>query len=471
MGSPTFIPISKTNIPLYIAPEAVWGTADGTPNTKQLQYAIAALVRQQALDPNVDLTGNRKQYPYVPGAKNPGGQIKQHQSDRTAVMWLHAMLGARTTTELGACNILLTVTQSATVGSTPPEAGAHSYAVIISKGGSGTTKKTLHSGLNVVLATITADGTHKVHIARSGGSLPTGWTWALYRTAAAADPAVIGNYKVVTGATALAATVLTFDDDTADATLGAAMPTSSDTGYGDYKSVMSVGTTLPSYTLERQHPYQNGDTDYVIAKGAVCDTANLMMKATGFDDFDGTFLASLVDTEAATVIAGSSPTDWRAGETLHDAMIGAGKVMLGPNGGSITNFVGYLVDLKYAHNNNLDKTDFPMGMLGNRGSAIPMQSVGTLSATIKVSDKTILPILQDPSVLYSLSVEFDFATFGHSKLMEFLAVQWDPIDAAVSGQGILTVAAAGHVVVDPTSGETVRGTVINGEPTASYDHS
>ena len=28
----------------------------------------------------------------------------------------------------------------------------------------------------------------------------------------------------------------------------------------------------------------------------------------------------------------------------------------------------------------------------------------------------------------------------------------------------------GHVVVDPVSGETVRATIVNSEPTTSYDH-
>jgi hypothetical protein len=192
------------------------------------------------------------------------------------------------------------------------------------------------------------------------------------------------------------------------------------------------------------------------------------MKATGFDDFTGNFIARGVGTNASSFETGT-PSEWRYGEKLHDAMIGAGKVRLGLAGGAAADFVGYVVDLKYDHNNNLDKTDFPMGYQGDRGSAIPMQAVGTLSGTLKVSDKTILPLLQDYTKLYKITVQHDFATYGHSKLHEFLACQFDPTDAQVSGQGILTVPFTSHVVIDPDSGEMVRVTIVNGEPTASYD--
>jgi hypothetical protein len=451
------IPISKTNIVLLIDREADWGVANGSPAAKQLAYDTAAIVRQQALDPNVELRGSRLVGALVPGQKNPGGQIKAHQTDVTSVLWMEAMFGARSTSEIGGANCAVSAALAG-VGAGLVTTGTHSYKITVTKGALGYTLPSSKSG------TVTTDTSTngKVNVSRTGGTMPTGWTWSIYRTAA--GNATTGPWDLVVAG--LAASVTTYLDNIADGSLGAAAPSAST--YGDFSHVITVANALPSYTLERQHPYQDTTHDYVVALGAVCDTGNIAMKATGFDDFDGNFLARGVSTEAATVI-GASSTDWRYGEKLHDAMIGAGKVKLGVAGGALSSFVGYVVDMKYAHNNNLDKTDFPMGLQGDRGSAIPMQATGTLTGNLKVSDKSILPLLQDYSVLYGISVEFDFATFGHSKLMEFLACQFDPTDAPVSGQGILTVPFTAHVVQDPNTGLMVRATIVNNEPTTSYD--
>ena len=448
----SLIPVSKTNIVLLIDREAAWGTVNTTPAAKQLAYDVAAIVRQQALDADTSLRGDRKQGIYVPGQKNPGGQLKQHQTDQTAVMWFEAMLGGRVTSPIGAAGCTASATLAG-VGAGLVTTGAHSYKIVVTKGALGHTLPSAKSG--VVTTDTSTNG--KVNVSRTGGALPIGWTWDIYRTVTGDT----GAWELV-NPTPLAASVTTYLDNIADGSLGAAAPSAATAG--DYSHVIKVANTLPSYSVERQHPYNDGTYDYVLSTGAVCDTANIAMKATGFDDFDGTFLASGVHTLDATALGSPTPAEWRNGEKLHDAMIGAGKVLF-----DLASF-GYVVDLKYAHNNNLDKTDFPMGLQGDRGSAIPMQSVGTLTGTIKVSDKTILPLLQNPQTLHSLSVEFDFATFGHSKLIEFLGVQFDPTDAAVNAQGILTVPFTGHVVVDPVSGETVRATIVNGEPTTSYDH-
>jgi hypothetical protein len=449
----TTIPVSKTNIVVLLDRETAWGTVNADPASKKLAYDIASILRQQALDANVELRGDRKQGAYVPGQKNPGGQFKQHMTDVTSVLWFEAMLGGRVTTEIGAAGCTVSAALAG-VGAGLVTTGAHSYKIVFNK----PTGHTIPSAKSGVVTTDTSTN-GKVNVSRTGGALPTGWTWDIYRTVTGDT----GAWKLV-NPTPLAASVTSYLDNIADGSLGADAPSTSTKG--DYSHVITVAQTLPSYTIERSHPYNDGSFDYVLSKGCVLDTGKIAMKATGFDDFDGTFLAAGVSTEAASFEDDfNAANDWRNGEKLHDAMIGAGKVQL-----DSSSFVGYVLDISYAHNNNLDKSDFPMGLLGNRGSAIPMQSVGTLTGTIKVSDKTVLPLLQDPSVLHAISVEFDFATFGHSKFIEFLACQFDPTDAPVNAQGILTVPFTAHVVIDPVTGETVRATIVNGEPTGSYDH-
>lgn len=465
------LPISKTNVVSLINHETTYGTAPTTPSSyKRLAFNANSLARQQTLIPNPELRGSRMQGALVVGPKNPGGPFQGYQTDQTIVMFYEALFGTRVTTEVGGAGIVLTVTQSATVGSTPPEAGTHSYVAVASKGGSGIAKRTLHTGLNLVAATLTADGTHKVHIARSGGSMPTGWTWALYRTAAGADPTVVANYELVSGTIALGAAVLSFDDDTADSTLGAAVPTTSDAGYGDYKHVMTVGNTLPSYTIERSLPYTQDSAQFIQAVGAKADTGKVQLKSTGYFDLQSNWLVKKVTTGSVSVETGT-PSDWRFGEKLHQAMIGSGMVKVGPalSGiGAIAVF-GKFLDVSIDHNNNLDKTDYPLSESGDRGSLTELQAISTITGTLKVSEPSALAFLQSAPDLQIIQIEHQMATFGHSLTHNFYGCQLDPMDPPVAGQGILTAAFTAHAVQDPTSGLQAEAIVINGEPSASYD--
>lgn len=467
----SLLPISKTNIVTLINRETTWGTAPTTASSyKQIAYNANSLARQQTLTPNPELRGSRMQGALVVGPKNPGGPLQGYQTDQTLPMFYEALFGARATTELGACGITLTVTQSATVGSTPPEAGAHSYVLVVSKGGSGVTKRTLHSGLNVVAATLTADGTHKIHIARSGGDLPSGWTWALYRTEVGDDPTDVTKYKLVTGSIALSATTSSYDDDVADAALGSAVPTASDSGYGDFQHVITVGSTLPSYAVERSLPYPGDTHQYILAVGAKCDTGKVQFKSTGYFDFQMNWLAKKVTTSATSAESGTAE-DWRFGEKIHQAMIGSGKVRVGLSSAGLAGLsaFGYFIDCTIDHNNNLDKTDYPLGEAGDRGSLTELQAISTVTGTLKVSDQSALAFLQSAPTLQLIEIEHDLATFGHKVIHRFYGCQFDPMDPQVSGQGILTASFTAHAIQDPTSDLQAEITIVNSEPTASYD--
>lgn len=469
MASSNWVPFSKANVVTLIDVEDDMGVANPASTTaKQLAYDSNALSRQQTLTQNVELRGTRKQGTYVVGPKNPAGAVSGHMTDQTVVMFYEALFGKRVTTEAGGAGAApLTVSQSATAGSTPPEAGTHSYLVVVSKGGSGTTKRSLHSTLALAGATITADGTHKIHIARSGGAMPTGWTWGLFRTAAAADPAVLANYKQITGAVSLGAAVLTFDDDTADAGLGASASATSDSTYGDYQHIITVGDTLPTYTIERSIPYVGaGDaTQFALGLGCAVEDGTVAMKSTGYFDFAGNWLAMSVATSAASFATSSH--DWREGEKIHHAMIGAGAVNVGVYG-TLNPFLAFL-DFTMKHANNLDKTDFPLGLSGDRGSIVPALADTTISGTLKVSNPDVLAMLHSAPALQVINIKHDFATFGHSILHEFLGCQFDPTDPPTTGQGIQTATFNAHGVTDPNTTEQVRVTIINGEPTATYD--
>lgn len=465
------LPISKTNVVSLVNRETTYKIAPTTASSyKKLAFNANSLARQQTLTPNPELRGNRMQGALVVGPKNPGGPFQGYQTDQTLPMFYEATFGTRVTTEVGACGVTLTVTQSATVGSTPPESGAHSYVIVISKGGSGTAKRTLHSGLNVVAATITADGTHKVHIARSGGTLPTGWTWAIYRTAAAADPTVVANYELVSGTLTLAANVVSFDDDTADATLTTAVATSSDTGYGDYQHIITVGQTLPSYTIERSLPFLQDAAKYIRAVGCKIDTAKVQFKSTGYFDLQTAWLAQSVATFDASADSGT-PSDWRFGEKIHQAMVGQATVLVGPSSGGLAgaSVFGKFMDVSIDHNNNLDKTDYPLGLAGDRGSLTELQAISTITGTLKISDPSALALIQSAPDLQLISFQHDLATFGHKIIHTFYGCQFDPMDPQVSGQGILTAGFTAHAVQDPTSNLQVQITIVNGEPTGSYD--
>ena len=465
------LPISKTNVVTLINRETTWGTAPTTASSyKQLAYNANSLARQQTLTPNAELRGSRMQGALVVGPKNPGGPLQGYQTDQTLPMFYEALYGSRVTVEVGGAGIALTVTQGAATGGVYPESGAHSYVAIVSKGGSGTAKRTLHTALNLVPATFTADGAHKLHIARTGGTLPTGWTWALYRTAAAAVATVEANYKLVTGTIALAANVTSYDDAVVDGSLGSAVPSASDAGYGDYQHTITVGNALPFYTVERSLPYPGDTQQFIQAVGAKCDTGKIQMKSTGYFDLQSNWLAKKVTTSLTSVETGT-PSDWRFGEKIHGAMIGSGMVLVGEatsGVGGLTAF-GKFMDLTIDHNNNLDKTDYPLGEQGDRGSLTELQAISTVTGTLKISDQAALAFLQSAPTLQIVRVTHSLATFGHSIQHTFYGCQLDPMDPQVSGQGILTAGFTAHGVQDPTSGLQAEVVIVNGEPGTSYD--
>lgn len=464
-------PISKTNVVTLINRETTYGSAPVTASSyKHLAFNASSLVRQQTLIANPENRGSRMQGALVVGPKNPGGPVQGYQNDQTIVMFYEALFGARSSTEIGAAGVTLTAAAGATTGSTFPDSGAHTYAVVRSKGGSGLTKRTLHGALNVAAATVTSDGAHKINVTLVGGPLPSGETWALYRTKVGGDPALVGSYFEVVPAIALAAGASVYADDQADASLTTAMPTASDTGYGDWSHVITIGATLPSYTIERSVPYLGDAYQYAVAVGSKADTGKVQMKSTGYFDLQTAWLAQSVVTGATSVETGTA-IDWRNGEKLHNAMIGTGKVSVG---GALAGFssiaaFGKFLDLTIDHNNNLDKTDYPLGYGGDRGSLTELQAISTITGTVKVTDPSVLAMIQSAPALQIVSIEHDFATFGHKMIQTFYGCQFDPSDAAVSGQGILTIPFTAHAVQDPTSGLQAEITIVNGEPPASYN--
>jgi hypothetical protein len=464
------LPISKTNVVTLINCETTYASAPTTASSyKHLAFNASSIVRQQTLVANPELRGSRMQGALVFGPKNPGGPVQGYQNDQTIVMFYEALFGSRVTTEVGAVGVTLTAAVGATTGSTFPESGAHTYAVIVSKGGAGIAKRTLHGALAVTAATISPDGSHKVNVTLVGGPLPSGWSWALYRTKVGGDTALVASYFEVTPALDLGAAVVSYADDQTDSALGTAMPTASDTGYGDWSHLITVGA-LPSYTIERSNPYPLDAYQYTLAVGCKADTGKVQLKSTGYFDLQTAWLAQSVVTGATSAETGTAK-DWRNGEKIHQAMIGVGKVKVGPalSGLSGLSAFGKFEDVTIDHNNNLDKTDYPLGLAGDRGSLAELQAITQISGTVKVTDPTVLALIQSAPALNIVEIEHDFATFGHKMTERFYGCQFDPSDAAVSGQGILTIPFMAHAVQDPTSSLQAEIIIVNGEPPASYN--
>jgi hypothetical protein len=452
------IPISNTNIVTLLGIESAFGVVATV--GKQIAYEQNTLVRNQALEKNSELRGNRQMGTRVPGNKNPSGTILGHQTDVLLPLSYYAMLGSISTTEVGGLAVSLTTATGAATGVTFPDAGAHTYCVIISKGGSGTTKRALHGALNVVAQTITPDGAHKVNVTLVGGPLPTGWTWALYRTKVGGDPTDVTDYFEITPALALAANVTSYADDQADASLGTAMPTASDTGYGDYKHIIIPGDTLPSLSIERKHPYVNDAAAYFVALGSVVNKGSVKITGTGYYDIGLDYLFGSLDGPNASSFDGT-PDDWRFGEKIHHAMALAAKVKL--DGSAFAKFQ----DLTISHMNNLDTSDYPVGGQGDRGSLVPLQAETTVSGSLKVTDPDSITLAQDTSVLHTLSIQHDFATFGHYIKHDLYGVQFDPTDPAPSGQGILKYTANG-AASQPLGGNQIVIEVVNGTAGDQY---
>jgi hypothetical protein len=120
--------------------------------------------------------------------------------------------------------------------------GAHSYKIVVNKSDS---THTLPSGAcpPVTVVDNTSDG--KVLVTRTG-TVPTGDTWDLYRTAAGADP-VTGAYKLV-NPTPLVATATTYLDNIADGSLGAVAPATSTTTGTNAEIVVVTAVTSSTFT-------------------------------------------------------------------------------------------------------------------------------------------------------------------------------------------------------------------------------
>jgi hypothetical protein len=455
---PSTIPISSTNIVTIMGLESAFATI--ATNGFQIAYDQNTLVRNQTLEKNVELRGSRQMGTRVPGQKNPGGTLLGHQTDLILPMSYYAALGKIVSTGVTLPNVSLTVAAGAATGGAYPESGAHTYAVVISKGGSGLTKRGLHGAINVVAQTITADGAHKINVTLVGGPLPTGWTWALYRTKAADDPTDITKYKEVVPAIALGAAVTSYADDQVDGSLTAAMPTTADTGYGDFQHVITPGDTLPSLSIERKLPYVSDSAAYFVALGSTVNKSSTKITGTGYFDIGLDYLFAKLDGPNGSSFDGT-PTDWRAGEKIHHAMALAAKVKL-----DSVAFAKFQ-DLTIAHSNNLDTSDYPVGGGGDRGSLVPLQAETQVTGTLKVTDPDSISLAQDTSVLHELEIQHDFATFGHYIKHDIFGVQFDPTDPAPQGQGILKFSANG-MASQPLGGDQIVITVVNGEPAASY---
>lgn len=462
----TNLPVSKTNIATLIALEHEYGVMPTTASiAKQIAYDANSLARQQTLTPNAELRGTRKSAQLVVGPKNPGGPVAQHLTAQTAPLFYEALLGARTTTEVLAAGCTVSGALN-----TPPAAGnvddgSHYYKIVITKTGT-YTGYTLPSEHSTVVTVADKSTNGKVLVTRTGGALPTGWTWDIYRTQAGEDPdtPVSGYHKV--NPTALGAAVLTYVDNIADATIDSNPEAPSSSTAGDYDHVIKVGDTLPSYFIERAVTFLDATTTYIQSRGCQCDRGRIGMRSTGFFDFAGDWLIA-GNTNAATSFETGTATDWRSGEKLHHAMIGSGKVKLGTYG-ALTEFLKFQ-EMSLDHANNLDRTDYPMGLQGDRGSSTPLNAITTITGTLKVTDAEALAYVQSPSTIYAAEVQHDFAYFGHYLKHEFRAMQFDPMDPPVAGQGIWTATFTAHGITETTTNEQVVVTVRNGEAGTVYD--
>lgn len=450
------LPISKTNVVTLINRETTYGVAPTTASTyKQIAFNASSLARQQTLIPNPELRGNRMQGALVVGPKNPGGPVQGYQTDETLPLFYEALYGSRSTTEINAVGLSVSAALAG-AGAGNVTTGTHSYKIVIVKP-SGYTLPSAASG--IVSTDTTTDG--KVNVSRTGGSLPTGWTWDIYRT-------VAGNaapWKLVISG--LAAGVTTYLDNIADGSLGASAPASSTSG--DYQHTITIGQTLPSYTIQRSFPYILDSADYILGVGCKVDTGKVQFKSTGYFDLQSNWLTQSVKTYSTSVETGT-PKDWRFGEKIHQAMIGLGQVSVGPSlsgPGGLTAF-GKFEDCTIDHTNNLDKTDYPLGYSGDRGSLAELQAISTISGTVKVSEPSVLALIQSAPALNIIRISHSLATYGHSIQHTFYGCQFDPADAPVAGQGILTMPFTAHAVQDPTSNLQAEIVIVNGVPGPVY---
>jgi hypothetical protein len=439
------IPLSNTNLATLIGLESAFGVV--ATNGFRLAYEQNTLIRNQALEKNTELRGNRQMGTRVPGAKNPGGTLLFHQTDKTLPFSLYAAYG---TMDAGTIAPQAAPTAALINVAGIVTSGTHSYKYVVTDG-DGNTRGSAVS--NVVTTVEATDG--QVTVTKAG-TLPTGWTWAIYRSEA--GDGVTGPWLAITSASALAASVTSFVDNIADGSLGSAFPGSFTAD--DETHVITIGDTLPSYTIERSHPYIGQTEQFYAALGCVVNKATISVKGTGYFDIGLDWLFGSLDGPNSASFDGT-PTDWRFGEKIHHAMALAAKVKL--DGSAFAKFL----DLKIDHMNNLDTTDYPIGAGGDRGSLVPMQAEDQITGTLKVCEDTDISLVQDSSTTHTLEIQWDFATLSHYVKCQLFGIQFDPTDPSPSGQGILKFSANGFAS-QPSGGQQAIWTVFNGVSTATY---
>src|SRR3974377_2019185 len=115
------IPISNTNIVTLIGLERALATAATV--AFQLPYEQNTLVRNQTLEKNTELRGNRQMGTRVPGQKNPGGTLLGHQTDPLPPLTWYGTLGAISSTAVPVQGLSLTTAAGSGPGGTYPRAG------------------------------------------------------------------------------------------------------------------------------------------------------------------------------------------------------------------------------------------------------------------------------------------------------------------------------------------------------------
>jgi hypothetical protein len=458
MPASTTVPISSTNVETMIDTEDAYGVVNAGagirtlgPHGKIIAYDSNTLSRAQALLSNNELRGIRQSGTRVVGPKNPGGGVNGHMTDVTLpLMWYGAVGAITTSVQLPTAPVVALVTVSGLI-----EAGAHSYKIQHTRP-NGTTSVSAASN------TVTTDGAHgKVTIPLP--VRPTGWTTAIFRSAA--GNAVTGPWLGVTGAGAIAANVTSFLDNIADSALSGATAAVTNS---DQKHVITPWNgdgadtyPFPSFTIQRKLPYIADAAAYKLGLGAQFNKVTVAIKGgTGFYD-----LASemLLKSFGASPLAGSydaAPTNWRNGEKIHHAMVTAAKMLVDGQAWA-KNLEGTIT-----HSNNLATDDQPMGGGGDRGSSIPLDATTGFTGTAKVTDPSVLSLVEDGG-FHTISSQWDFATLEHYHLLELFGVQFDPVDEQVQGQGMLKISQNG-MASQPVGGNQIKITVVNDQPLSMY---
>lgn len=435
------VPISNTNIVTLIGLQADFETVATT--AFQIAYEQNTLVRNQSLEKNTELRGNRQPGTKVPGQQSPGGTILGHQTDQLLPMSWYAALGSIVSTQVtGAAP---TAVPSLVAGLV--DVGNHFYKIVVTR-----PNGTMASAASAVAV---ADGTHGKITVTNTIPMASGWTWAIYRTVA--DDLVSDPYLLIPATATLAYNVTSYLDNTADAALLGAYPAITN---NDWSHVIKTGDTLPALSIERKLPYVSDAAEYYVALGCVVNKATVKITGTGYYDIGLDYLFGTLDgPNAASMDA--APTDWRSGEKIHHAMALAAKVKV--DGSAFAKFQ----DLTITHSNNLDTSDYPVGGGGTRGSLVPLQAETAVSGTLKVTDPESISFVQDTTVTHTLEIQHDFATPGHYIKHQLYGIQFDPTDPAPSGQGILKFTANGSAS-QPTGGEQIIVTIVNDQPDTTY---